>query len=302
MTYLQPKNGPRCHECPLYQRGVVVHDIYPSTDKWSKVAFVGEMPGQNEVRQQAPFVGMSGKLLDTYLGQLNQDRHKIFVTNAQRCGLAGGAKLGKKEAPLAVECCLELLYHNLEVLRPEVVVAMGAVPWSAFSGIQKIVPYRGCVLDKEHDDDFYVMATFHPAYILRQPLMTDVVGDDLEKAFKLARGELEYYKPNILPATFENVMTMLDQAHKIGGPLTIDVETDSKDALTANLKTVGLTFKGQGISTPLYPYQAPGIPNFYTPSEQQQIEDKLRAILSDPEMEVVFHNLAYDVPVLERCL
>lgn len=294
---IRAKQGPYCSVCPLYRSGVPVYDAAPNSNEWSGVALVGEMPGMNEVREKQPFVGMSGELLKAWCSMLGVKREDFYITNAQRCGLPGGRKLPKKETEIAVDCCSHVLFGNLDEIRPKVVVALGGIPWKALSGIDTIVPYRGCVLDRESEDDYYVMATFHPAYVLRVPTVADVVGTDLEKAIQLAKGEVQYWVPEILPATFENVMKLLDDAFAVHGPLTIDVETDSVDALEANLKTIGLSFDGRGLSVPF-----PPIANYYTHEQLAAIKNRLREYLTDERMQAVFHNMAYDVPVLERCL
>jgi uracil-DNA glycosylase family 4 len=301
---IQPKHGPHCAACPLYEQGIPVSDALPLSDEWSGLTICGEMPGSNEVRERVCFVGQSGKLLLSVLRSIGLEREQVHFTNAQRCGLQQGKKLDDKAALVATECCREVLFPNLLEVGSRCVVAAGAVAWYAFTGLAKILAYRGATLPPTDLDPYWLVATVHPAYILRDSgvnHMIDILGADVTKAMRLARGTPDDLAslagPKVLPATFENVMWLLTDAHEAKGPAAIDIETDGIDIMTANLTTIGVSFRGQAVSIPF-----PAVARYYTAQKFDWILNKLRSMLSDPEMSLIFQNLNYDVPVLERCL
>jgi DNA polymerase len=139
----------------------------------ARVVFVGEQPGDREDLEGRPFVGPAGRLLDEALAQAGISRDDVYVTNAVKHFRWEGAARGKRrihKKPRASEinACRPWLDAELEVVRPEVVVCLGATAAQALLGRDfSVLRQRGKFVDSPLAAR--VMATVHPSSILRAP-------------------------------------------------------------------------------------------------------------------------------------
>lgn len=151
-----------CRKCPLCETrtNVVFGQGVPNAE----VLFVGEGPGAQEDAQGLPFVGRSGKLLDSYLEAIDLSREKnIFIANIVKC------RPPENRDPLPEEAaaCKPWLREQFELLRPKIVVCLGRV--AAQQMIDKnisVMKDHGIFFDKKGT---LFMATLHPAALLRNP-------------------------------------------------------------------------------------------------------------------------------------
>jgi uracil-DNA glycosylase family 4 len=301
MGMIKPKEGPCCEACPLYESGIPVADHMPHD--FLGLSLIGEMPGRQEVQFQSCFIGPSGRLLDAALEVNSLTRDTIHISNVIRCGLPRGAKPGEKEQEAAAKCCKPLLHNNLEYIGTKVACAIGAVPWKAMTGLAGIDKYRGTVIAAQ-DVPWHTTGTVHPAGLMRveaRRLRVDQLIDDLFKAQKLATGDIHLWDPVVKdPNDFDGLMRFLTMLRE--GPVACDVETDGIDASRCNLLTIGIAAKnrktGKIEAWPI-PYH-PNFPGFYTEEQWDQIQEQLVNIFVDDSSLLVFHNMPYDVPVLER--
>ena len=156
-----------CTRCPLYKPATqVVPGEGPAR---ARVMMVGEAPGDQEDKQGKPFVGPAGRILDEGLADAGIARAIVFVTNAVRhfkFELRGKRRLHKRPNAYEIDRCHWWLDLERKLVRPEIVVALGATAVRSVSGrpipINKI---RGQVLDLP--DGGRMVATIHPSYILR---------------------------------------------------------------------------------------------------------------------------------------
>lgn len=137
----------------------------------ARLVLVGEAPGEQEDRQGRPFVGRSGKLLDQLLNTAGLDRRDLWITNTVKLRpvLMKGGKAANR-APTAGEIKLwrECLEEELALIRPEVLVGLGAVAGKALLGGDfKITRMRGQWFETS-SVALPVIVTWHPSYILRQ--------------------------------------------------------------------------------------------------------------------------------------
>lgn len=312
MNLIDPKKGPLCQECPLYEIGIPVADYIPFV--FHGLSLVGEMPGRNEVKFGSCFVGQSGKLLDGALGVNSLTRENLHITNVIRCGLTQGGKPEESFQKEASRCCLPLLCHNLESMGTSVACAVGGVPWEVLTGMPGIDKYRGVIIPPDTITvsswgkamPWYVTGTLHPAGLLRveaRRIRADLLIDDLFKAYRLATNEIELWEPTIRdPNDYQDLLCFL--INDLEGPISCDVETDGIDALTCNLVTIGIAGKSKGsgkVEAWPIPYH-PNVPGFYTDQQWKYMINTIKHLLADPTQELVFHNMSYDIPVLERHL
>ena len=153
---------------------------------------VGETPGDEEDRQGRPFVGPAGALLDQALESAGIDRSKVFVTNTVKhfkWEPRGKRRLHSKPSSREIAACRPWLLAELELIQPRVIVCLGATAAQALMGAAfRVTKQRGEVVHGTHGA---VVATYHPAAILRAPdgearqQMKDALIDDLRTAARL---------------------------------------------------------------------------------------------------------------------
>ena len=137
------------------------------------VMFVGEQPGDVEDRAGRPFVGPAGKLLDRALEEAGIDREQVYVTNAVKHfkwtpAANGKRRIHQKPDAREVGACKPWLEAEIAVLKPRLVVALGATAAQALLGKSfRVTQSRGQVFDLPPAS--HVVATVHPSSILRAP-------------------------------------------------------------------------------------------------------------------------------------
>jgi DNA polymerase len=135
--------------------------------------FVGEQPGDYEDRAGHPFVGPAGRLLDEVLKEVGIDRSNVYVTNVVKhfkweAAQRGKRRIHKKPRHSEIEACRPWLDAELEVTKAEVLVCLGASAAQALLGKDfRVTRDRGKLVKSALAP--YVMATTHPASILRAP-------------------------------------------------------------------------------------------------------------------------------------
>lgn len=152
--------------CALKQTATTT--VFADGRAGARVMFVGEAPGAEEDRRGLPFVGASGRLLDRMLGCIDLARDEVYITNTIYWRPPGN----RTPTPAEVNACLPFLERQIELVAPEVLVALGGP--AAKTLLQRnegIMRLRGRWLDYATSTGLTVpvLATFHPAYLLRSP-------------------------------------------------------------------------------------------------------------------------------------
>lgn len=298
MNLIAPKESESCKDCPLFEDGIVVFDEEPPRDNWNGLSLVGEMPGRLEVQNKAVFIGASGKLLRKLIEMT--DMGLPHVTSAVRCGMRQGHKPSAANMKKAAECCRPTLLHNLKELGTKTVCCLGGTSLESFIGVKGIEKHRGCCWPATEDQPWFTTCSVHPAGLLRQDqrrIWVELLRDDLKKAEDLAKGSISLWEPEIGDAgDFHAVMMFLSNVRGRNLPLAVDVETDSINALTANLRTIGLSTEEQAFSLPWPDWY----PHFWDPKEWAKVLRLLKSLFDDPKATVIFQNKIYDVVVLEQ--
>ena len=135
----------------------------------SPLMLVGEAPGAEEEKQGEPFVGPAGQLLDKMLVAMGLDRGGVYISNLckYRPAISGGAQGTGNRAPTAaeMEACVEFIREEIEIIRPRVIVALGATASEGLLGRKvAITRERG---QWQTFEGIPLMLTLHPSYLLR---------------------------------------------------------------------------------------------------------------------------------------
>src|SRR5678810_1458073 len=158
-----------CQACDLWKKGT--QTVFGEGARRVKVMFVGEQPGNEEDLSGRPFVGPAGRLLDDALETAGIDRQQTYVTNVVKhfkWEPRGKRRIHKKPNSQEINACRPWLEAEIAVVKPQVVVALGATAAQALLGAQfRVTKNRGEFLESTLAP--YIMATVHPSSILRAP-------------------------------------------------------------------------------------------------------------------------------------
>lgn len=171
-------------ECTRCEPGQSRSKIVPGEgNPNTRLVFVGEAPGADEDVQGRPFVGRSGKLLEKIINAMGFMRQDIYICNILKCRPPKNRPPKREE----IEMCLPFLQQQLEIIRPEIIVALGASAAHTLLKNQKpIGELRGRFHDyytSEGAEPIKLMPTYHPAYLLRNYSVDNRrrVWDDMQK-------------------------------------------------------------------------------------------------------------------------
>ena len=162
-----------CTRCKLHKgrNKLVFGDGNPK----AQLVFVGEGPGADEDMQGLPFVGRAGKLLTQMIEAMGLKRGDVYICNVVKCR----PPQNRAPEPDEVETCSPYLLRQIDAIRPKVIVCLGAVAAKTLLNTTRgISHFRGEWLEwRGHK----LMATYHPAYLLRNPPAKADVWKDLQK-------------------------------------------------------------------------------------------------------------------------
>jgi uracil-DNA glycosylase len=187
------KAAAHCHACDLYKHAT--QTVFGEGNPHAVAMFVGEQPGDKEDREGHPFVGPAGKLLRDAMSAAGIPADDVYLTNAVKhfkFVWRGKRRIHAKPKRIEVLACEPWLIAEIEVVRPQLVVALGATAAQALLGPSfRITERRGELVASAHAPR--VVATVHPSSILRAPdddsrrvAMTEFI-DDLRIVADLMR-------------------------------------------------------------------------------------------------------------------
>lgn len=166
-----------CTRCGLHAGRT--QTVFHRGDPGSEIVFVGEGPGMEEDLSGEPFVGQAGQLLDKMIAAMGYRRDDVYICNIVKCRPPGN----RKPEPDEIAACSPYLASQLALVRPKVMVALGATAVQGLLGTSEgITRLRGTW--KLYKGSTPVMPTFHPAYLLRQPGAKREVWSDLKEVMR----------------------------------------------------------------------------------------------------------------------
>lgn len=165
----------RCNLCNSRQ-----YTVFGEGNHRARTLFVGEGPGVTEDQTGRPFVGAAGQLLDRIIqGAMGLQRSDVYIANLVKCHPPGN----RDPQPDEVAACLPYLQQQIATIRPEVIVCLGRVPAQNLLATEASV---GALRGAEHSfDGIPVVVTWHPAYLLRQPVRKRDTWEDIKRVNRL---------------------------------------------------------------------------------------------------------------------
>jgi DNA polymerase len=161
-----------CRRCKLAPSRKNV--VFGSGNPQAELMFVGEAPGAEEDEQGLPFVGRAGQLLTKIIEAINMRREDVFICNILKCRPPGNRNPETDE----IACCEPFLFRQIAVIQPKVICALGTFGAQTLLRTKEpISRLRGRLLDYK---GLKLMATFHPAYLLRNPNEKRKVWEDVQ--------------------------------------------------------------------------------------------------------------------------
>ena len=166
----------QCKQCTLCEsrKNTVPGEGSPTAE----LMFIGEAPGDAEDAQGRPFIGEAGQLLGKMIEAMGVKREAVYITQLVKCR----PPENRNPRPEEIRQCSTYLKAQIELIKPKVIVALGGAAAQALLQVQTpITVLRG----KTHlMNGVSVVATFHPAYLLKTPSAKKDCWDDLKIAMK----------------------------------------------------------------------------------------------------------------------
>ena len=162
-----------CTRCKLHKARHTI--VFGDGNPKAELVFVGEGPGADEDAQGLPFVGRAGKLLTQMIEAMGLQRKDVYICNVVKCRPPENRQPEEDE----VSTCSPFLFRQIDVIAPKVIVCLGAVAAKTLLQTNRgISQFRGEWLEFRGRK---LLATYHPAYLLRNPPAKSEVWKDLQK-------------------------------------------------------------------------------------------------------------------------
>jgi uracil-DNA glycosylase family 4 len=166
-----------CIRCSLHSHRT--HIVFGEGNPSARVVLVGEGPGREEDRLGRPFVGPAGKLLDRIIASMGWRRQDVYICNVIKCR----PPRNRDPLPDEIEACGPFLRRQLQAIRPQAILALGSFAAQfLLSSQQTISRLRNHVYQFE---GIPVVPTYHPAYLLRNPLQKRQAWKDVQLLLSL---------------------------------------------------------------------------------------------------------------------
>jgi len=177
--------GPNCQRCKLAKLGRK-QIVFGTGDPHAELLFIGEGPGADEDQQGLPFVGRAGQLLNNMIAAMGLKREQVYIANIVKCRPPGNRTPERDEC----DTCSPFLMRQIGVIRPKVIVALGATAAKNLLGVNdSMASFRGrfydyspprTLMDAGESFTCKLAVTYHPAFLLRDPRQKKEAWRDLQ--------------------------------------------------------------------------------------------------------------------------
>ena len=161
-----------CTRCKLHKQRTNI--VFGVGDPNAQLMFIGEAPGADEDEQGEPFVGRAGQLLNNMIAAMGLRREQVYIANIAKCRPPGNRQPERDEC----ETCMPFLMRQIDVIKPKVIVALGATAAKNLLGMNdSMINLRGRFYDFRNTK---LLVTYHPAFLLRDPRQKKETWKDLQ--------------------------------------------------------------------------------------------------------------------------
>ena len=165
-----------CQRCRLAKGRNKI--VFADGDANAQLMFVGEGPGADEDAQGEPFVGRAGQLLNNMINAMGVKREQVYIANVVKCR----PPQNRTPEPDEANTCMQFLWKQIDVVRPEVMVLLGSTAATYLLGRKaSLASLRGRIHDVRGSK---TIVTYHPAYLLRDPTQKKEAWKDLQVAMR----------------------------------------------------------------------------------------------------------------------
>jgi uracil-DNA glycosylase len=180
--------GPNCQRCKLGRLGRK-QIVFGTGDPHAELMFIGEGPGADEDAQGLPFVGRAGQLLNNMINAMGLKREQVYIANVVKCRPPGNRTPERDEC----DTCSPFLMRQIQVVRPKVIVALGATAAKNLLGVNdSMASMRGRFYDfspprtaaDTASFECKLAVTYHPAFLLRDPRQKKEAWKDLQMVMR----------------------------------------------------------------------------------------------------------------------
>ncbi len=181
--------GPNCQRCKLAKLGRK-QIVFGTGDPHAELMFIGEGPGADEDAQGLPFVGRAGQLLNNMIAAMGLKREQVYIANIVKCRPPGNRTPERDEC----DTCSPFLMRQIHVIRPKVIVALGATAAKNLLGVNdSMASMRGrfydfspprALTDMGEPFECKLAVTYHPAFLLRDPRQKKETWKDLQMVMR----------------------------------------------------------------------------------------------------------------------
>jgi uracil-DNA glycosylase family 4 len=181
--------GPNCQRCKLAKLGRK-QIVFGTGDSFAELMFIGEGPGADEDAQGLPFVGRAGQLLNNMIAAMGLKRGQVYIANIVKCRPPGNRTPERDEC----DTCSPFLMRQIQVVRPKVIVALGATAAKNLLGVNdSMASLRGRFYDFSPPGTSLpageplvckLAVTYHPAFLLRDPRQKKETWKDLQMVMR----------------------------------------------------------------------------------------------------------------------
>jgi uracil-DNA glycosylase family 4 len=271
--------------CPRAQEKINSPKLWGTGPDKAPIMLIGEAPGQDEDEEGIPFVGASGRLLNTILAEVGIDRKDVYITNAVKCATADE---NQKPPAKVINKCKKHVLEEISSINPKVIVCLGATALQSVLKRTGITKLQNNVLFSE-ELRCKVIPVVHPAYVLRNP----AAYEDLARGLKLAKEEgvsrklvartkLKTFHKNA--STVKQIDQLLDKL-EASDHFVCDLETTSLDHRTAKIICFAFSW-AEGL----------GITVFKEDLSDKQLE-RIKALFLSDKLKIN-HNIPFDIQIL----
>ena len=214
-----------CSKCKLKDR-TFVPASHPDKHIEKNILIIGEAPGYDEAREGKPFVGKSGQLLRESLKEVGFKLEELTFSNILKCHPEDNATPETEEINL---CVPTYLMREIELIKPQLIIAVGSVACKGLGLGDKITNLRGQILSLENG--ITVLPTYHPSFILRNYANVSIFKSDLRKAYNLLFASSMFKEESCTIVTnlygIEQFETFYKKCKTNKAIVSVDIETNN---------------------------------------------------------------------------